>query len=1312
MAQPRWLTAGGNLGIVPALDYYDFALDAVDASGGTLVYSLVSGVLPPGLQIVETGRIQGIPVSTAGPDQNQTYRFTVRVRNQSDGGLNDRTFDLTITNVAPPVITPKDVNLGIYFDGSQIYLQLIAVEFVKEDNLVWRVKDGILPPGLTLTESGLLFGYLQPNRSTDPNSDPDWDDAPWDHLPWDSPLGTQAINFTFTVEVTDGVNFDESTYQMYVYPKSAFKADSTLITADQTTAQGEALTIDTGARHLPILITTQEDIPVQRADNYFQYKFNALDLDRDTLKYSVPTASEGGFDEQVNGTSIPYINTIPEGDAWISDGIYPKVSNSEIGLELNLYSGNLLTATVGDYITQSISGANARVTANVTNSQSVTLTSVNGVGFFTGKGNLALNGTTITSGAYEPVPSTVDTEQPITIYDYSEQNVMTGDVVQVQRQNPSTLEYNWYRATITSDANVSVYSKGAVTGSSGDYLTQAISSANLEINTVSNTSGNITFSGNAITANVGDFIVQTATGANATVTANVGLEYKVPVEFTSGLFTEGSGNVTINGSAVDSYPYEVNAETEISGTYLNTNEFEYRTIVSTGFLNINGANTSAYPTKLASAGVTIGTLVTQSDIGFDEIRFDQGTLNLPPTLVMNEESGWLTGQLPTQSQNEITYEFTVKVEKRDYPGYTTTFIYNLTILGDINNRVNWLTPTNLGSIRNGEVADITLTAISSKGKTLYYKLASDKGQELPQGLRLTSNGNISGRATFQVMCFDGGITQFDKRTTTYDETNTFTVTASDIGDNVSANRTFTLRVLGVNPKPYENLYVKAFLSQEQRRSLYDILENQSIFDYDILYKVEDPYYGLPKEIKMLLIPGLNPKKLADYASAVERNHYTKNLRFNKIKTAVVTDDSFDVELIASGEVIGTYSDTIGFVPTDFDAGYVPSTTLPNGTRLTEEHVRYEVVYVEVTDMNSTVDGTGPANSIDISDDIENYFDADSSYTTLYPNAFNNMISRIGNQLGYANKGALPKWMTSRQPDDTVLGFTKGVVLAYTKPGYSHQVAYRLERSKFNFNSLDFSVDRYVLDNRLTQHYDYDTETYNTSTETTFDLYPVLPAIFANVGTVNYAVSIPFENIHRRKVEQIRAEGGMDGVTAFRNGDLLVFAQQEFQTALDISDLYNQGWAQVNTTWDDAPWDSDADTPSDASDDAEWDSSEYVTGYNENLLDSTVINKRIGIWKINIDSNNFVTLTFVQAILNNNSLYVKNGFTYGGTNIYYDPVVKTGKTIPNYSIIPQEIKTTSTRFDDGGTKFYNFRDEYGIPGDGDKYIKFTNTGVFK
>ena len=72
MAYPIWLTPAGNLGIVPELEYYQFPLDAYDNAGGTLTYSLVSGKLPPGLQVVATGFLQGIPVSTATADENQT----------------------------------------------------------------------------------------------------------------------------------------------------------------------------------------------------------------------------------------------------------------------------------------------------------------------------------------------------------------------------------------------------------------------------------------------------------------------------------------------------------------------------------------------------------------------------------------------------------------------------------------------------------------------------------------------------------------------------------------------------------------------------------------------------------------------------------------------------------------------------------------------------------------------------------------------------------------------------------------------------------------------------------------------------------------------------------------------------------------------------------------------------------------------------------------------------------------------------------------------------------------------------------------
>jgi hypothetical protein len=120
MAYPIWITSAGNLGVVPSAEYYQLTLDAYDTAGGTLAYAKISGTLPPGLQITTTGILQGIPISTAGPDLNQTYTFTVRVTNTDDGLIADRTFSITITNVAPPQIVPRNVDLGIYFDGDVV----------------------------------------------------------------------------------------------------------------------------------------------------------------------------------------------------------------------------------------------------------------------------------------------------------------------------------------------------------------------------------------------------------------------------------------------------------------------------------------------------------------------------------------------------------------------------------------------------------------------------------------------------------------------------------------------------------------------------------------------------------------------------------------------------------------------------------------------------------------------------------------------------------------------------------------------------------------------------------------------------------------------------------------------------------------------------------------------------------------------------------------------------------------------------------------------------------------------------------------
>jgi hypothetical protein len=89
-----------------------------------------------------------------------------------------------------------------------------------------------------------------------------------------------------------------------------------------------------------------------------------------------------------------------------------------------------------------------------------------------------------------------------------------------------------------------------------------------------------------------------------------------------------------------------------------------------------------------------------------------------------------------------------------------------------------------------------------------------------------------------------------------------------------------------------------------------------------------------------------------------------------------------------------------------------------------------------------------------------------------------------------------------------------------------------------------------------------------------------------------------------------------------------------------------------------------------------------------------------------------TITFIPQPNYNNAIYVRNGFTHGGVNLYYDPVIKTNNTVPNYSEIPQEIKTTSTIFDGNGTLFYDYRDTYVVPEQGNKYLIFPRLNVFQ
>ena len=106
------------------------------------------------------------------------------------------------------------------------------------------------------------------------------------------------------------------------------------------------------------------------------------------------------------------------------------------------------------------------------------------------------------------------------------------------------------------------------------------------------------------------------------------------------------------------------------------------------------------------------------------------------------------------------------------------------------------------------------------------------------------------------------------------------------------------------------------------------------------------------------------------------------------------------------------------------------------------------------------------NAIDLTNTIANpYIGADGTeYKIAYPNSSENMAKRLIDGVGYYDQSSLPPWMTSNQPGSNTttfnppLGYTKAVVLAYTVPGASKLIAYRLRNSGINFSNIEFTVD--------------------------------------------------------------------------------------------------------------------------------------------------------------------------------------------------------------------------------------------------------------
>ena len=536
------------------------------------------------------------------------------------------------------------------------------------------------------------------------------------------------------------------------------------------------------------------------------------------------------------------------------------------------------------------------------------------------------------------------------------------------------------------------------------------------------------------------------------------------------------------------------------------------TLINNSELPSDADNT--YPPIITTDPSVIPTLTVGDRFAFKFEAFDpQGNViywaansSIPNGLTISSVTGWMTGSIPPQTETQKTYTFGIYAYKRDYTNIRSLVLpVSLTTVRDSTNNITWTTNSNVGTLINGTVSEFSITAINNAGKDLTYTLVTGAKDKLPQGLKLLPNGDIVGRSTFEYFSLDGnsanitvsdttGITtgmvlegpgiasgseviavypsnvvkispatyvtagsqitftdgfvniityltdlstttSIDGNKTTFDCTFNFTVKAETTDQTVNATKEFSIFVNNYNRAPYENLYLKALPSLDQRITFNNIISNTDIFPTELLYRSQDPWFGKSSDIKMLFLPGLTASSLSEFANSIQLNHYNKRINFGEIKTARAVDSHFNT--------------------------------------------KYEVVYIDVTDNNA-------GDSLSVMPSVSNYYNDNSINSTIYPNSFDNMAYRITTGIGFANRGALPDWMTSPQENGKVLGLTRAIVLAYTVPGAAKLIAYRLKNNGITFNNIQFIADRYQIDAGITDIYNPATNSFYPSEETTFD----------------------------------------------------------------------------------------------------------------------------------------------------------------------------------------------------------------------------------
>jgi hypothetical protein len=333
---PQWATNAGFITTATEGILFSRSLLAI---GPDISYKLIGGDLPGGLSLnTSTGVVSGVPSLVW-----QTFESNFVLRAQNQYGIIDRVFRIDVRGATPPAIVSPGPRFAIGPSGENYIVnnQFVDFQFTAIADIVPTGKniffyiddgDGVLPPGLTLTSSGRLYGQVLDELSLPYQAG---SDGRYDAESYDSSPMEHESQQEFGVRG----RFVNKTYRFFLSASNGPVSRKVEYIID---VRDPASLLDSGQYPIPPQWITPSNLGTIVSNSTFIYSLETYDCDPGSgaITYDWVNANGGNLSVLPPGLTLDILNGVISGTV-----AYTPVHNTVYSFNMRVIKNNITTGT-------------------------------------------------------------------------------------------------------------------------------------------------------------------------------------------------------------------------------------------------------------------------------------------------------------------------------------------------------------------------------------------------------------------------------------------------------------------------------------------------------------------------------------------------------------------------------------------------------------------------------------------------------------------------------------------------------------------------------------------------------------------------------------------------------------------------------------------------------------------------------------------------------------------------------------------------------------------------------------------------------